>query len=378
MNITLFDRASYEITKREYTPEGFLRVPGRVARTGIQDYLASELSLKGDQNRIVKVYRPADEVFKSESLDSYNTVDVTNDHPPKLIDSKTFKAVTVGSVVSGGLQDGDFVTADLLIKDEETIKLIESGKAQLSAGYTAEYVDEKGVTEDGQDYEFIQRDIRINHVAVVNSARAGAMARIFDKSNEVKLMKVTLDNGRAVEVEDSVAAQVEDSINRLTEAATTANDACAKLQDKADGLEAKKDALEEENEELKKKSSDEAIAAHVADVALAMDGARKLAGADFECDSINANDIKRAALTVHKESKDYSKESDAYISAAFDMEMEKKTDDEEEEEEKKKAASDSHTGLSVDMAEQRKVADDNKKSFNDSLTQGWKKTLEDK
>lgn len=43
MKCTVFDRAGYRITQREYTDEGFLKVPGRVARTGIQEYLAREL-----------------------------------------------------------------------------------------------------------------------------------------------------------------------------------------------------------------------------------------------------------------------------------------------------------------------------------------------
>ncbi|MFV2058854.1 MAG: DUF2213 domain-containing protein, partial [Thiohalomonadales bacterium] len=249
MRITAFDRVSFKISKREYTDEGFLKVPGRVARTGIQDYLASELGMDGDPNRIVKVLRPADEVFNKDSLDSYNHSDVTNDHPLNLVDSKNFKAVTVGIVISEGVKDGDFVKTDLIIKDEETIKLIEAGKAELSAGYTADYKEEPGVTKDGVKYELVQRDIKINHVAVVNKARAGSMARIFDNKPEKKLMKVTLDNGRVVEVEDSAAAQVEDCITRLTKDMEHS-------KEEEEKAKAKADALKDENEKLKEKSTD--------------------------------------------------------------------------------------------------------------------------
>ena len=69
MIITVNDRASYAVqSSRVFTDEGFLCVPGRVSRTGIQQYLARELNLDGDPNRIVNVYRPEDEVFKDESL----------------------------------------------------------------------------------------------------------------------------------------------------------------------------------------------------------------------------------------------------------------------------------------------------------------------
>ncbi len=53
------------------------------------------------------------------------------------------------------------------------------------------------------------------------------------------MAKVTLDNGRAIELEDGVAAQVEDAINRLTAQANS-------NKDLADGLQAKFDSASEE------------------------------------------------------------------------------------------------------------------------------------
>jgi len=369
MKITTIDLVSYKVSSREYTDEGFLKVPGRVARTGIQDYTARELSLDGDPNRIIKVFRPADEVFKAESLNSYDHSDATNDHPSNLVNSTNFKKVTVGSVVSPGVKDGDFVKVDLIIKDEETIKLIESGKAELSAGYTAEYCDEPGTTKDGIKYELVQRDIKINHVAVVNKARAGSMARIFDNKPEIKLMKVTLDNGRAVEVEDAIGAQVEDCISRLTKDADESKENSAKA-------EAKADALEEENKKLKEKSTDKAISDQVALVTYAMDEARKLAGKDFTCDSMDIIKIQKAALTVYNKDKDYSEKEDAYISVAFDMAMEKKVEEDEDEKEAKKKATDSHANLAKDMSVDTKDKISPRQAFADSLTGAWENTLE--
>ena len=138
MPILICDRSSYAISQREYTDEGFLRVPGRVARAGnVQEYYAKELGIT-DQNPsdIIRVYRPPEEVFKSESLSSYSGADVTDDHPKQMVDSKSFIDVTRGTALSEGRQDGDFVVVDLIIKDESAIKAIESGKVQLSARCT--------------------------------------------------------------------------------------------------------------------------------------------------------------------------------------------------------------------------------------------------
>ena len=209
MPIFIQDRFGFGVTsKRQYTDEGFLKVPGHAARTGIQQYLAKELELT-DRNplEIVNVFRPPEEVFSKDSLESYAHKDVTDNHPDKLVDAKTHKAVTVGHVASLGQQDGDFVLVDLIVKDAETIKQIESGKVQLSAGYEAEYIHKPGKTEDGQEYEFIQRNIRINHIALVDKARAGQQARVFDHNKGGQSMpKFTLDNGHSVEVADEATA----------------------------------------------------------------------------------------------------------------------------------------------------------------------------
>ena len=119
MRIDITDRQTYRASSREYTDEGFLRVPAKVARTGIQEYLARELQLPGDPNRIVRVMRPPEEVFAPESLESLNGVDVTIHHPKEgVVTSKTFKRDSIGNVKGPGKQDGDFVNADLIIKDE--------------------------------------------------------------------------------------------------------------------------------------------------------------------------------------------------------------------------------------------------------------------
>jgi len=376
LKVTLFDRSTFAISQREYTPEGFLKVPGRVARTGIQDYLASELGLDGDPFRIIKVYRPEEEVFKDESLETYLVADVTDSHPDELVNSKTFKSVTVGVVSGAGVRDGDYVVAPLVIKDADAIKSIESGKAQLSAGYTAEYDNTPGKTEDGQPYEFIQRDIKINHVAVVDKARAGAMARILDKQPEITMIKVMLDNGRAVEMEDAAAAQVEDSIARLTTAAQTSKDSAEEVQAKLDGLQAQLDSTTEELEAAKKASSDSAILARVEATTDAMTAALKVAGKEFTCDSSNPDEIKRAALVAKYPSKGFDAKPDAYIQAMFDIEMEKEEDESEEEKAEKKAAEDSRAKLAQDMAHVDKDKPSAKQAFTDSLGNRWEKTLE--
>jgi uncharacterized protein len=368
--------ASYGVTRREYTDEGFLKVPGRVARTGIQQYLAKELGIT-DRNPldVINVYRPPEEVFSAESLASYDAKDVTDDHPSEMVSADTYKKLTVGHVRGLGVQDGDFVFADLIVKDAEAIKKIETGKVQLSAGYTAEYVHSPGVTDDGQEYEFIQRDIRINHVALVDKARAGAMARVFDKSptGDKPMPRVTLDNGRAIEVQsEAEAALVQDALQQLKDKATNAEAKANKAQKTIDSMQAKLDAKDAELDKSKKASSDEAISKRLKELETVKGRACKVAGKEFSCDSLDPMAIKRAALESLKMNLDGK--SEAYIEAAFDMAEEKAEEAEDEDEEDKKKSTDSLSRLAASLSSP--VADGEKKSAKDRYTQelenAWK------
>lgn len=314
------DRQTYKPTAREYTSEGYLRVPGRVAKTGTQQYLRRELGLDGDPNAVVTVYRPPEEVFNADSLATYNATDITVHHPKSLVDSKTFKDATAGVVSSIGRQDGDFVVCDLIIKDAEAIKRVESGLAELSAGYTAEYHNEPGVTADGVHYDYVQRDIRINHVALVPAARAGRQARIFDTNPEGKtMMKVTLDSGRTVEVQDEATALlISDTIDRLNKQVADATKAKDEAEAKAEKAEAKADAMEEEADKAKKETSDAAIAEKLAAIVAVKDRAKVIDSA-YVADGVDTLAIMRGVLAAVRHSVAWSDKSPEYVQAAFDM-----------------------------------------------------------
>lgn len=347
MKVTVYDRSSYRITHREYTDEGFLRVPGHVARTGIQDYLARELELPGDPNRIVKVYRPPEEVFNSDSLDTYSGADVTLNHPKGLVNADNYKVTSVGVVRSSGSKSDDFVQCDLIIKDAAAIKAVNSGKCELSAGYTAVYDDTPGITPEGEPYDYMQRDIKINHVAIVDRARAGASARVFDNDptggNTMPVL-ITTDSGRSVDVADPANAQVvADAFDRLLKRATTAEDSVQRIQAVADGAK----------EELAKAvllSNDAAIAERVAQIAKTGAIARKIAGDSFKCESVDSTTIMRAALNSKFPTIDWAAKSDVYVQARFDMadeEMPEETEEEKKARMEKEAKESSDSGASL-------------------------------
>lgn len=374
ITVTHNDRKSFALnSQRVYTDEGFLRVPGKAARTGIQEYLASELGLKDRApNDIIRVYRPAEEVFNDESLQSYLGSDVTNNHPSTLVDASTYRNTSVGVVTSAGRQDGDFVTVDMIIKDKDAIKAVESGKCELSAGYTAVYDDTPGTTPEGEPYDFRQTQIKINHVAIVDRARAGANARIFDeKTGGTMPVNITLDSGRVIDAADASNAQVvADAFDRLQK---RVNDAEAAQQT----AQALCDAAQEKVVELTAKTSDEAIKSRVDAIARVTDSARKIAGDKFSCDSVDVTEIQRSALAIKRPKVDWADKSPVYVQAAFDEAMEKMEEEEETEDAggngKTRKVGDQYQQLSQDAAKVPQTINDAAQARKNDIANAWKR-----
>ncbi len=313
-HLVITETFDFAPSSRVYTDNGFLRVKGKAARTGVYQYLASELGLTDrPANSIVNVLRSADEVFNADSLATYANVDATNDHPIVLVDASTFKSTSVGHVI-GATRDGDFVEVEMIIKDAKAIKDVELGKSQLSPGYTAVYVAEVGTYDaTGESYEFKQTDIKINHIALVKRARGGPQVRIDDNEGVTPMFKIMLDSGAAIEVADEASAKL--VTDALKAAAQRVTDAEAKMEE----AKAKADMKEEELEAEKAKTTDAAIAERVEAISTIRAQAVKMVGDTFTCDSVDAVAIQRAALTAKRPTIDWATKSDVYVQASFDM-----------------------------------------------------------
>jgi len=162
-------------SKRIYSDEGFLKVPARIGRSGIQEYSAIEMGMTDrEPHEKVTVLRPEEEVFSDATLKSFGFKPITNNHPPELLDSKNAKKFSVGMSDRKVIRDGDFMATDLNVFDADAIADVEFGKAEISNGYTADIDFTPGVTSDGVQYDAIQRNIRGNHIAIVTRGRAGS------------------------------------------------------------------------------------------------------------------------------------------------------------------------------------------------------------
>ena len=240
-----------QVTKSEVTDEGYLKVWCKAARVGTQLYT------RGDGTQ-VREYRPEDEVSNPDSLASFGMKAVTLNHPKVLLDSKTTKLHQVGHAGSHVRFSDGFVEVALVITDQDAIDAVQRGDAQeVSAGYRVDYDPTPGVTPNGESYDGIQRNIRVNHIAVVSKGRAGREARLLldscdrndavadieppSNSPVISMARITLD-GLDIELPADAAGAVQSFVKETGRAQ-------AELQQKLDAQEEKIQAVVTEKTE---------------------------------------------------------------------------------------------------------------------------------
>lgn len=163
--------------KQSLTPEGFLLcedVP--LARPGEMIYGPDETPIDAGPDGITRITRTLEELFRPETLASFNGKPVTNEHPDEDVTPDNWKRYTVGVLlnVRPGIGDNEgLMVGDLLITDPQTIQDIRSDKREVSLGYDADYKK----TADG---EGTQANIIGNHVALVERGRCGPRCAIHD------------------------------------------------------------------------------------------------------------------------------------------------------------------------------------------------------
>lgn len=186
--------------ERRTTRDGYLIASARVAKgDNVQEYLADEMPDAighGFQpGQVVRVFRPASEVFSRDTMRSFAHRPVTFGHPSEPVTADTWKQFSAGQSGEDVARDGDFIRVPMLVMDRAAIDAVNAGTSELSMGYNADIDWSAGKTPSGLAYDAIQRNIRNNHIAIVDRARAGHEARIGDTGDQTQL-PADKDEGR--------------------------------------------------------------------------------------------------------------------------------------------------------------------------------------
>ena len=172
---------SISVDKTYYTEEGYLVDHPIVTTCGIFEY-------KNADGTVRRELRLPEFVFEEKSLESYKGKPIIITHDAGEVDKNNVRREQIGTIMSAGYRDGDSVRCEIIIHDVNAMQ--RCGLKELSLGYSLETDDTPGVYR-GEKYDCIQKNIEVNHLALVGEARAGDTARlnIDGKDDDIEILK---------------------------------------------------------------------------------------------------------------------------------------------------------------------------------------------
>lgn len=204
---------------REYDGNGWFEIPEKkISLAGVFPYSGRQLGLTGpDADRIFQVLRPPEELSSPECLESFRLLPWVDNHTmlgPKAQESIPSAIPAEQKGVQGVIgekvyfKDGA-IWANIKAFSESLAALIDAGKRELSAGYFCTYDIVSGIWE-GQHYDAVQRNIRGNHLALVNEGRMGPEVAVVDH------FIFTFDSKEFVMEPEENTAPAESGVGELT------------------------------------------------------------------------------------------------------------------------------------------------------------------
>lgn len=206
--VTRYDAS--KLAKAERTSQGFLKVDGRMARTGVLTYRMADGST-------VRELRMPEEVFSPASLSTVKAgVPITVGHRGT-ITADNARTLKVGQTVTDATpEEGRYVSAKLQIEDPEAIRKIDTGElVELSAGYQVDLDPTPGIWQ-GQQYDAVQRNVRWNHLAIIGPGQGRSGADVSLRLDSAD--GVLIDEGSLSMNQDAIKLKIGDREHEMTKA----------------------------------------------------------------------------------------------------------------------------------------------------------------
>ena len=187
------------MSKRVVDINGWITIKDNpILKAGIFPYLGSEIG-QGEPARVYKVLRSEEELSKPETIKSFELVPLINEHfVLGELGTDTDDKPIDGIVGESIYFEAPYLKSNIKVFGKHIKKLIEVGKIELSAGYSCKYIP----VENNPDYDFIQTDIRANHLALVEAGRNGSDVAVQDSLN------FTLDSKELLMNLEDILAQI--------------------------------------------------------------------------------------------------------------------------------------------------------------------------
>ena len=206
---------------RSVDDNGFLHVKiSPLTRVQVAPYYGKEIpgwqKLGLTANKVYYGYRPESELKKADTVNSINGIPIQLRHHPDFADNPA-KDTRIGATGTDGAFKYPYLMNSLHFFDKKAKDLIESeGMRELSLAYRYKPdFSQSGVTENGQAYDFIMRDISGNHLALVEQGRAGHEVLVYDhKRSDMDKDEMTNLVNDAL---DKKLSGIVNALNKLTE-----------------------------------------------------------------------------------------------------------------------------------------------------------------
>jgi 8-oxo-dGTP pyrophosphatase MutT (NUDIX family) len=174
------------LDRREYDTNGWFEVlDNPLSTVGVYQYSEASVRQGGDRHKMVNVLRPESELSDPETVKSFRLMPWTDDHPSALLGDDTQMLVPAEQKGVHGVigeqtyyKDG-VLYGNIKVFSQELARKISSGKRELSCGYRCDFVPSEGVY-DGQAYQYVQKNLRGNHLSSVRAGRMGDRVRVLD------------------------------------------------------------------------------------------------------------------------------------------------------------------------------------------------------
>ena len=325
---------------------GFVHITNvPIARVGVFPYI------KADNSVEMEAKLPT-ELLSEGTVSSANSKPITDNHPDELVTQVNARNYMKGFTATNAHVENDTLKVDMTITDKSLIDEINKGKQELSIGFETEVVPKKGEYK-GVAYDSVQRNIQINHVAVVEQGRAGHSVRLLGDSAEMieqdvqkkgkrmddttkvrldgadvtvatvdadKIIKLDADNADKAKKIAELEAQIEEKKKELDELKGEAEEE----KKNADEAQAKADAAEKELDSLKKEYSGDAMQKAVNDRLNLVGKVKPYLGDSYDFNGKTDKQLKLDTITALDSSIDLKDKSDDYINAYFDAALQAK------------------------------------------------------
>lgn len=360
--ITRYDSSTVSaITKDPIT--GYIHarnVP--IARAGVFKYLKPDGTVRHEA-------KLPEDILSDSTVASANNKPITDNHPENeagqriLVDKSNTNTLMKGLTASNAHVDeaDGTVRVDLTITNPDLINKVDNGKRQLSIGFQTQVVPQSGVYKN-TEYDSVQKDITINHVAVVDVAREGPdisldrsvvgdsaemigelddfskekgqkpqmdfeKVRIGDQTIKVatddadKLIKFDSDNSAKQKKINDLDAQ----IKKLTDERDALKSGSEQADKDKSEAQAKADSLEKELQDYRNKFEGDGFQKAVDERMALIDNVKSVVGDSFDPHGKTDKEMKIEAIKhVDGDASDVDGQNDTYIDAYFKSIMNRK------------------------------------------------------